>query len=105
MIYQSSFNDNRDILQKGEGGKPVDDISLLGAHHKFVQILNEAQFPIWREISEVLNTYQPDVVGISLLTPLYGPARKVTLLCKEYNDKCKVIWGGTHPTLMAQEVL
>ncbi len=94
-----------ELSPKGEDRKPIEDVSLLDSHHKFVRSLEDHGHPIWREVSRFLNMFRPDVVGITLLTPLYGSARRVTSLCKEFSSQCTVVWGGVHPTIMADEVL
>ncbi|UCG03430.1 MAG: radical SAM protein [Candidatus Heimdallarchaeota archaeon] len=94
-----------ELPQKGEDVKPLSNVFLLDAHRNFTQSLKESNHPVWREVYDTLNYYQPDIVGMTVFTPLYGSARKITSLCKDFNNKCIVIWGGPHPTLLAEEVM
>jgi len=94
-----------ELPQKGEEVRPLDKVSLLDTHKNFTQSLKERNHPVWREVYNTLNYYQPDVVGITVFTPLYGSANKVTTICKRINNKCIVVWGGPHPTFLAEEVL
>ncbi|MCK4791845.1 MAG: B12-binding domain-containing radical SAM protein [Desulfobacteraceae bacterium] len=94
-----------ELPQKEEVMMPMNSVSLLDAHRSFIQALNERNHQAWREVSNILSSYQPDVVGITVLTPLYSCARKITCLCKHFDNRCIVVWGGVHPTLMAEEVL
>lgn len=79
--------------------------SLLETHQKFIEALKSDDHHVWKEINEVLESYQPDVIGLSVMTPFYGSAKKITSICKRHNPKCVVVWGGVHPTIQPQEVL
>ena len=94
-----------EMPQKGEQLQAIDNVSLLRSHEIYVKALCSEDHHIWREVSGILNSYQPDIVGISVMTPLYGSAKKITSLCKQYSRDCIICWGGVHPTLMAEEVL
>ena len=94
-----------ELPQKGENVRITDHVSLLNAHSHFIQALNEETHPVWRELSSTISSYKPNVVGITVLTPLYAPAKKIAYLCKNLDNKCIVVWGGSHPTLEAEKVL
>ena len=79
--------------------------SLLQEHHQYIEALSDNSHPVWKEIQSVLSNYQPDIVGISVMTAKYGSALKISNLCKEYRSDCLVIWGGPHPTVQPENVL
>jgi radical SAM superfamily enzyme YgiQ (UPF0313 family) len=79
--------------------------SLLQEHHQYIEALSNNSHPVWKEIQGVLNDYQPDIVGLSVMTAKYGSALKISGLCKEYRSDCVVVWGGPHPTVQPENVL
>lgn len=83
----------------------ISNRSLLDSHHDYIRALADERNPVWAEIMERLKEYKPDVVGISVMTPKYGSALKVSQLAKACNKECKVVWGGPHPTIEFRQVL
>jgi len=67
--------------------------------------LNNDQHWVWQEIKKVLNSYQPDLVGISAMTPIFGSALKTAEVVKKYNPELLVIVGGPHPSLLTEQTL
>ncbi len=95
-----------ELPHRGDIVKPADQVSqLMEAHHEFIGALNNSDHRVWKQVSNVLESFKPDIVGISVMTPIYGSARKISSLCKQFNSKTIVVWGGVHPTVMAEEVL
>ena len=72
---------------------------------KYISALEDDEHQMWQEIRRTLQGYQPDVVGISVLSPEVGSALKVSSLCKASRRDCKVVWGGVHPTFLADDCL
>lgn len=60
---------------------------------------------IWKELSEVLDTIRPDVVGITSLTSQVPMAEKVAEVCKMDNPQVLTIIGGAHAYYRAGELL
>lgn len=67
--------------------------------YKLPRILNDKNLPIWKEVSNRIEQYKPDIVGISVTTLTFDSAMKIASLCKEYKSDIKVITGGHHPTI------
>jgi anaerobic magnesium-protoporphyrin IX monomethyl ester cyclase len=83
-----------------------EDVTLsLQQHHKYVEALEDSDHYVWGEMRDTLARFDPDVVGISVMTAKYGSALKVSSLCKCFKKDIRVIWGGPHPTIQAREVL
>lgn len=78
---------------------------MLRQHHEYIEALNNPNNPVWKEVSSVINNFNPDVVGLSVMTCKYGSALKVSHLVKEFNPECLVVWGGPHPTIQPREIL
>lgn len=57
------------------------------------------------KISSVLHDFRPDMVGVSVLTPGRYQALRVARLAKKLNPRCKVVFGGIHPTLLWQQIM
>ncbi len=69
------------------------------------QGLNNDKHKVWGQIKEVLDTYRPDLVGITAMTPKFGSVLKVAEIVKKWNLKCLVVVGGPHPTLLPDQTL
>lgn len=83
----------------------IDNKLLLTHHYDYIGALRDNQHIVWKEIMQTLRNFNPDIVGISVMTPNYGSALKISQIIKEYNKDCKVIWGGPHPTIEAERAL
>lgn len=58
-----------------------------------------------KELVHALTSFQPNLVGISSLTPGRLEAVAVARLAKHMLPACKTVLGGIHPTLMWQQIL
>jgi len=56
-------------------------------------------------ISSILKDFNPDIVGITALTPTYINAISIAKIVKQRNEDTKVIFGGIHPTILPLEVI
>ncbi len=55
-------------------------------------------------VSELIHTYNPDVVGLSAMSFQFETAKKIAALIKTINNHVKTILGGYHATVMYQEL-
>jgi len=46
-----------------------------------------------------------DYAGISVMTMQIAKALDISRAIKENNPKCKIVWGGVHPTLFIQQTI
>ena len=83
----------------------IDNKSLLANHRNYVEAIRDGKHKVWQEVAETLRKFEPDLVGISVMTPIYGSALKISRLVKEYNKECKVVWGGPHPSVESGKLL
>lgn len=72
---------------------------------RYYQAVRQDDHPAWLELKGVLNTYKPDLVGVTLLSPEVASARKVSQVVKDWRPNCWVVWGGNHPTFLPAECL
>jgi len=63
---------------------------------------NLARHPI-PEIEKALAADPPDIVGVSLTTPVFEASREISRLIKARKGDTKIIFGGVHPTLFPQD--
>lgn len=71
-------------------------------YHEAVR--NEGYY-VWREVRETLDTFRPDLVGITMLSVEVASALRVSKICKQHNPDLPVVWGGVHPTFLYAESL
>jgi anaerobic magnesium-protoporphyrin IX monomethyl ester cyclase len=57
------------------------------------------------DIKEILSQSSPDVVGISVNTPLFRTALDMACLIKQWDRHIRIIFGGVHPTIAPGEVV
>ncbi|MBI5575772.1 MAG: radical SAM protein [Deltaproteobacteria bacterium] len=58
-----------------------------------------------KDIARLVRKAAPDAVGITALTPTYPGALSVADIVKELFPKCPVVFGGTHSSVLTDEVL
>jgi radical SAM superfamily enzyme YgiQ (UPF0313 family) len=58
-----------------------------------------------RAIEKSIAEFQPDMVGITCLTPGRKKALEVAKMAKDFNGGIKVVMGGAHPTIMHRQLL
>lgn len=56
-------------------------------------------------IKDSLISFQPDIVGITCLTPGRKKALEVAVMTKELNPQSTVVLGGAHATIMYRQIL
>ncbi|MCF6148612.1 MAG: radical SAM protein [Candidatus Kuenenia sp.] len=84
--------------------KGIDYTRLPEMYAAYSKELRNPENQIIKEISETLRTYQPNLVGITVMTPKAASAFTVASLIKTYDKKCNVVFGGPHATLKPSEI-
>ena len=77
----------------------------VDSYRRYLDSLKDNDHFVWKEIKETFEIQNPDIVGVSLLSAEVGSALKVSQICKEVNKKCHIVWGGVHPTFLAEDCL
>ena len=57
------------------------------------------------DVRRELKKFNPDVVGITSVTPSIPQAYEVARIAKEINENCKVVMGGPHVTFLPEQTL
>ncbi len=83
----------------------MDYTRLPEKYHIYLKELKNPENPIIKEISRTLARYQPDIVGVTVMTPKAASAFTIASMAKKYNKDCSVVFGGPHATLKADEIL
>lgn len=59
-----------------------------------------------RDISGELRKFQPDIVGLSVMTgPCISDAIILSKAVKSFDNNLPVVWGGVHPTILPEQTL
>jgi len=58
-----------------------------------------------RDVERELRSFNPDVVGITSVTPSIYEAYKVAETAKKVREDCKVVLGGPHATFMPRQTM
>jgi radical SAM superfamily enzyme YgiQ (UPF0313 family) len=80
------------------------DLRSVG-YRKYQDSIKDDTHYVWKEVVDTLREYKPDIVGISLLSVEVASALKISRICKEYDEKCHVVWGGLHPSFLPLDCL
>ena len=91
-----------------EHGTDTDYESIVAYSENFggyKKAIESAEYPIWDEVGTVISSFNPDVVGISVLTPKVPSTFRIAKICKKINPKIKIVVGGQHPTIRPEEML
>jgi len=71
-----------------------------------VRILDLSNRPYdWRAVRATIESWRPDVVGITATTPLMNQLRDLSILCKDISKDILVVGGGPHVSALPRESL
>lgn len=59
----------------------------------------------FRHLQKKIDTFKPDLVGMSLLTLEYKKFYKLLSMIKEHNPHVKIVVGGPHVTILKEKVM
>ncbi|MBU1863739.1 MAG: B12-binding domain-containing radical SAM protein [Candidatus Omnitrophica bacterium] len=71
----------------------------------YVDNLDNPSHVAWKEIEDVVRHYSPDIVGISVKTPVYHSALKTISIVKQIMPHSTIIVGGPHVTITDDAML
>ena len=98
---------------EGQGGKNTPlNLAYLAAYVRQqrerleVAVVDaEARELSFEQILEEVDSFSPDVVGITCPTPVYYNVREICRLIREKDDRVRIVLGGPHPTALPAETL
>src|ERR1700751_5142237 len=97
MIFLKRYNTTRDVSGELEDGEyPWTGINDRGREFKYASnsTISSAELQLLRELLERID---PDVIGMTVNTPLRLQNSRVTRFIKGFS-RAPVIWGGYDPT-------
>jgi radical SAM superfamily enzyme YgiQ (UPF0313 family) len=74
-------------------------------HERFLRGLESQDHPLWREVSEVVRDFAPELIGVSVLSVKAASAARVAAICKEVAAGVPIVVGGDHPTVLPTQTL
>lgn len=57
------------------------------------------------QVLERVKRFQPDVVGLTVLTPSAPTCDKLSRMIREVAPRAKIVWGGVHADVFAKDIL
>jgi uncharacterized radical SAM superfamily protein len=90
-----------DVVLDAETGFDFRSLS----YRRYLDSIHNDDHYVWKEVEETLESYKPDIIGISVLSVEVASALKISKICKKYNEKCAVVWGGLHPSFLPDDCL
>ena len=103
MIYQAENPSRKEDFMLTDADISFDFRSA--GYQRYHNSIRDMNHYVWREVKEVLHSYRPDIVGITMLSVEVASALTISTICKEHNDKCHIVWGGVHPTFLFEDCL
>lgn len=67
--------------------------------------LSDSNNVVWKDVASVIRDFNPDVIGISAMTPKWPSALYISKIIKTLNPKIQVVLGGRHATYLWQDVI
>jgi anaerobic magnesium-protoporphyrin IX monomethyl ester cyclase len=76
--------------------------ALQGGHHVDILDLSYQEYD-WHLVKDRIVETKPDIVGISVTTPLMNQLRDISVLCKDISKDILVVGGGAHLAALPTE--
>jgi anaerobic magnesium-protoporphyrin IX monomethyl ester cyclase len=85
--------------------KETDISNISDQYDSYLNSFADENNSIWLEVKDIINKYDPDVLGIQVYTDFVASAFYTAKICKELKPECSVVMGGPHISVKAEEVL
>jgi radical SAM superfamily enzyme YgiQ (UPF0313 family) len=95
-IYNVEFHTQQQYLQYAK---------LIDKSESYYLGLKDDNHHIWKEVRSTIESYSPDVVGITVKSTKAGSAKKIAAICKSINPDNLVVAGGPHPSILPDQAL
>lgn len=77
--------------------RPLTRVEVADQYPRYPQALGDDAHPAWAEVEQALRDFQPDVVGITAITPKIDSADRVARAAKRLpGGRVRTILGGPH---------
>jgi radical SAM superfamily enzyme YgiQ (UPF0313 family) len=74
-------------------------------HDRYLRLLAEPDAPIWRELGESIRRESPEVIGLTVRSPVLRPARRVAEIARAVCPRAKIVLGGPHICMVGRRAL
>ena len=78
--------------------------NIDSCHDVFLVDLIRKRRSVKKYLTKIMAKIQPDLVGLSAMAWQYDTCVKIAHLIKELRPETKIVIGGYHATLMAEEI-
>lgn len=72
----------------------------ISRHEDYLLKQNDLESTCWRDIRQTIASYDPDVVGVSVMSATLDSSLKIAAISKDVNSGCVTVFGGVHPSLV-----
>lgn len=87
-----------------ERGLAYTNLNRAESQKDYVKALGDRSHPSWIELRQVIESYRPDFIGVTMMTPAHSSCRSVFKIAKE-RPGVVVIAGGPHVTITGKDVM
>ncbi len=95
-VYNADYYDSSKYLSQEE---------LYGNYEHYLDVIQNASHPLWKEVVDTILEWNPSYLGISMLTAGYPIAKIICTKLKKVRPELNIIIGGVHATLAYQELI
>ncbi len=95
-VYHADFSPNTQFPS---------NLQMFQARKQYLAGISDSAHPIWEEMIATLERFDPDLIGMTLLTSKYGAARMLARFAKARDPSVRVVVGGAHPTILPEPTL
>lgn len=95
-IYSAEKHIDQQYLRSSE---------LLRNFDRYAEALRDKEHPVWKEVTDVIKSYRPEVLGITVMTVKLASALRLAQIAKSLNQMTTVVAGGPHASLLPKELL
>ena len=96
---------NADFNARKKNFVPENDYITGKGFERYLSSIKDFSYPIWKEVKNSIEEYNPSVIGISAKTQNFISTTIVAKIAKEINPEIKIIVGGVHPTMNGSKIL
>ncbi len=92
---------NPDLQPSGELNQY--DLEMDG-YQNYLALVKDPNHEVWSEVRQVMEEFQPDLVGIQARTASFDSALRAARIAKALRPGITTVLGGPHPTLVPSDV-
>lgn len=109
LVYAGITECGFDSLKGNEGSWMNHGLCVLSSAIKRkgheVNLLDLRRMTGWDDVRARVRKLDSKVVGITMMSVDYNPAKRVAEIIKEEKPEIKVVVGGPHPSILAEELI